>query len=648
MNFQAIREAAAGRCGEIIAALTPLPADVVNKRANDHPCPVCGGESVIWPIRDDGGANIHGRIACRNCTTNRPTGDVIATVAKFGGHSQGDAARLIGEYLGVQAVQPNATSASLNIIEQVAKLKRMPVDAFVQYGVSEATRQVDGVEYLVARVVTYNESGAPHSHYDLGVGCGPLRNGMCPAGSGSSGMFFPGRLPKPCEQWHIVEGVKDAAALLSLGYATAGTHGAKLAPKYAELFAGVHVTIVPDLDRAGFMDGMPKTAGNLLGIAESVRVARLPGTIKPKNGDGVREVLRRDGGEAQVRKAIGQAKPWTPENYDGDDTELTEERSADSVGSVLSVLSVSSDQDADLMAGIAATADMGVDRKNSGIFAFARKVVAILDGPPDSAVVEQYGILWAIAAADHGIDIDSGVAVAELRACIERVHVPDTGQDPIALAMVRASARSKPAFVAQHDDHSATVKLAKVICELDKMLDGGVFFLSCRKAGEAVGISHKHASVLLKDWTRQGILAPVQLGKPGPPGSPASRYRLLAGKNGDCSARPAVEVATKPAVDRSTATIDAATIAHEPIEEPPIKADPDEPESIEADPAAQQAVDQAPMSGFHCPWCRSTDLEDEDDGLRCQRCDRLAYVDDGGSLIRVDVAGQQPEAVFSR
>ncbi len=36
MNFEGIKEAATGRCGEIISALTPLPADVIEKRGKDQ------------------------------------------------------------------------------------------------------------------------------------------------------------------------------------------------------------------------------------------------------------------------------------------------------------------------------------------------------------------------------------------------------------------------------------------------------------------------------------------------------------------------------------------------------------------------------------------------------------------------------------
>jgi hypothetical protein len=40
-----------------------------------------------------------------------------------------------------------------------------------------------------------------------------------------------------------------------------------------------------------------------------------------------------------------------------------------------------------------------------------------------------------------------------------------------------------------------------------------------------------------------------------------------------------------------------------------------------------------------CPWCRSDRLADDDgDGVRCERCERMAWVVVGASLVRADVA----------
>ncbi|TWU21746.1 hypothetical protein Pla52o_39330 [Novipirellula galeiformis] len=526
MNFSAIKEAAAGRCAEIIGALTPLPMDVVIKQATDHPCPRCKGSSVIWPDSRDGGANQHGRIACRNCTDNRPKGDIISTVAEFAGLSQGNSARAIADYLGLPMDQLSDEPAKrLSITEQVCKAKRMPVDAFEKYGVKEEERAGESV----ARVNVYDHHGEIHSHFDLS----PSGKGRFKSGAGSSGLFLPGRLPVSGETWLMVEGVKDAAALTGLGYNAVGLPGSSLADKYANLFDGVSVVVVPDLDGAG-MNGAQQTAGNLFGIAASVSIARLPGQVKAKGGDDVRDVLRREQGEWIVRDSIERAKLWAPA-VDSllDVTESTENTevlystdSVHSVSSVDSVHSVTPDQFDALSAAIQDTASSGASKQNSGVFRFARKFVAIVGTTPSPSVVEKYGLFWFNAARKFSSDLDPGIVVAELHAAIDSVRFPDDGTDMVTRAWARSQENPKPDFVANYPDDSTAVRFAKFIVELDRLHDGATFFLSCRKAGTLTGLNYRQANRLLGHWVKNGTLDLVEKGKPGPPGSRANRFRL--------------------------------------------------------------------------------------------------------------------------
>ncbi|TWU36021.1 toprim domain-containing protein [Novipirellula artificiosorum] len=306
IDFTAIKQAAEGRWGDIISALTPLPRDVLTKRGDDHPCPVCDGKTVIWPADD---AETTGSIACRNCTGNKPTGDGIGTVAAFNGITQGEAAKLVAGYLGIAGEQSNPPER--DIIAEVCRDKRMPIDAFKQFNPTIEKRGRN--KNPVARVPVYNESGVVHSYYDFAPG----HKGWFARGGGMAGMFFPGRLPKPGETWHIVEGCKDAAALIGLGFNAAGLPTSFLADKYAQLFQGVNVVIVPDLDNAG-QNGAQRTGGNLKGIAASVRIARLPGEMVEKHGEDVRDVLRRTGGDKSVRDAIAAAEPWAPRDGEHD------------------------------------------------------------------------------------------------------------------------------------------------------------------------------------------------------------------------------------------------------------------------------------------------------------------------------------------
>lgn len=44
----------------------------------------------------------------------------------------------------------------------------------------------------------------------------------------------------------------------------------------------------------------------------------------------------------------------------------------------------------------------------------------------------------------------------------------------------------------------------------------------------------------------------------------------------------------------------------------------------------------APPGALRCPWCGRADLRDDPEGLRCGRCERLAWVCEGGSMVRAD------------
>jgi len=295
IDFEEVKSLAAGKWNEILPAITSLPGEVLTKGSSDHPCPKCNGKSTIWPAED---AQTTGRIACRNCTSDRPTGDGVATVAAFCGISQLEAARAVAQYLGIK---PSAQKPVVDIIDAVCRSKRMPRKAFESFGVVKAVRQGNPV----VRVNLYNHLGEVHSHFDIFQnGEGKLR-----AGHGSSGLFFPGRLPAPGETWLIVEGVKDASALIAIGYNAAGTNGSSMPSEFARLFADVHVILVPDLDNAG-QTGSQKTARRLIGVAADIHVARLPGEVTATKGIDCRDVLARDGGESALRLAIQDASPF--------------------------------------------------------------------------------------------------------------------------------------------------------------------------------------------------------------------------------------------------------------------------------------------------------------------------------------------------
>lgn len=339
IDFERIKQAAQGRWADILPALSPLRGEVLRKGSDDHHCPTCNRRR-IWPARD---AEQTGSIACRECTANKPTGDGIATIAKWAGMEQGEAAKAIAAYLGIDGHESSKPPA-VDIIEAVARDKRMPLEAFKQFKPTAATRGRN--KRPVARVPVYNHRGEIHSYFDFAPG----EKGWFARGDGMAGMFFPSRLPCSGETWCLVEGAKDAAALIGLGYLAAGMPTSFLAAKFAKLFDGCEIIIVHDLDDAG-QRGAQKTGGNLVGIAASVRIARMPGEIIDKGGDDVRDVLRRPDGEHAIREAITNAKPWEPREHEATATDerpevlltLTEGHVADQVVSHLGRLGWATD-----------------------------------------------------------------------------------------------------------------------------------------------------------------------------------------------------------------------------------------------------------------------------------------------------------------
>jgi len=186
----------------------------------------------------------------------------------------------------------------------------MPVDSMVAYGAEAANRG----KIEVVRFPVRDESGECHSYFDLATD----NKGWFKRGQGNSGIFLPGRLPRPGEMWTVVEGVKDACALHALGLNALGTPTSFLAAKYARLLVGVHVVVAPDRDKAG-SDGAMKTGANLHDVSETVRIAALPAAYTESGGADVRDILKQRDGEQLIRRAITDAAPWRAEDYESSD-----------------------------------------------------------------------------------------------------------------------------------------------------------------------------------------------------------------------------------------------------------------------------------------------------------------------------------------
>lgn len=298
-----VKREANGRWLEVLQA-AGLPYELLDGRG--HPCPKCGGSDRFAVFGD---VDLTGGAMCRQCFSDK-NGDGLAVVQWLRGCSFLEAIAFVADELGLQVVPTTVESSASDIIAAVACAKRMPVAAFMQFGAKSAKRG----KLTVARVPVWDERGEVHSYFDLT----PKGKGLFKRGKGSSGLFFPSRLPQPGETWLLVEGVKDAAVLSGLGFNVAGLPTSELNAKYARLFTGCDVIVVPDLDVPGGA-GAQKSAGRLAGVAASVRIARLPGEIVQSHGNDVRDVLSRHGADA-VRAAIDAAVSWEPSaNRSGDE-----------------------------------------------------------------------------------------------------------------------------------------------------------------------------------------------------------------------------------------------------------------------------------------------------------------------------------------
>lgn len=187
-----------------------------------------------------------------------------------------------------------------------------PIDLIArQKGVTKASLVAFGAEDVNSKTIrlpAYGPDGTPCTTFTMSP---DGRKGLFEKGK-PAGLFFPHeggkvRLPKPNEIWHLLEGPKDAAALHGLNLLACGLNTCRLAAKFARLFVGIDVVLVPDRDHAG-EEGAQHSARVLRGIAKTIRVAVLPSESKESGGEDVRDILRRPEGRALVEQALADAQ----------------------------------------------------------------------------------------------------------------------------------------------------------------------------------------------------------------------------------------------------------------------------------------------------------------------------------------------------
>lgn len=308
-----VRAAAAGKWfGEI------LPAHGFDRDDLDGthgPCPKCGGGDRFRAIDAEAGA-----VYCNQCFSE-DNGDGFAALMWLNNWNFPQARNAVADTLGIRAGNNghsqnnghNGKPKPSDIVADMARAKRIPLASFIAFGAHEAYRG----KLKVARVPMYDAFGKQCSYCDFADISPEFLKGMSAKRTAETpgvGLYY-ATAPEPGDTVLITEGPKDAAALHSLGFKAVGMPTCKLAKKFARLFIGCHVVLVPDLDTTG-EESTPINAARLAGVAKSIRIVRLPGEMKATDGDGVREVLAQTDGEALVRQAIEDAQPWEPERPD--------------------------------------------------------------------------------------------------------------------------------------------------------------------------------------------------------------------------------------------------------------------------------------------------------------------------------------------
>lgn len=305
-----VKSVASGRRKDLLQA-----TDMNLERSNEcgHRCPKCSGEGQF---NVDSGVDLNGIAGCQRCfseSSGVKPDDGIVTVAGLRDIYSDEATQCVADQLESMGAADRESQAlkPMDIIADTARDMRVPVEAFRLFGVREAHRGRPENRMPVARVDLYNDAGQAHAYFDVWPG----DEGRVKRGQGHSGLFFPGRLPKPGETWLAAQCVKSAATLVGLGYNAFGIYGNHLASTFGHLLQDVDVVLVPDVDLTSIARAK-QAADRLSGVASSVAIARLPGEVKQKNGDDVSDCLNGPEGERLVRDAISRAPSWEGGHFD--------------------------------------------------------------------------------------------------------------------------------------------------------------------------------------------------------------------------------------------------------------------------------------------------------------------------------------------
>lgn len=299
IDKEAVKARSRGNVAPCVLSLTGIDLLQYTK---EGPCLTCGG---VTRMRYDA---VKEFLICSKCGGCGDVFSIIMRLRGLGNERFPAVVREVAEYFGMSPIGDTNNCSQADPLDLLAQQKGVPRQALEAFGAV-----VNGKSVVFP---TWSETGERLGDFTITpTGTDKQKKGLFAKGS-KAGLFLlvvngKPRLPQAGEVVHLVEGVKDAAALHALGFLAVGLNTCKMNRRFARMFRGCVVVVVPDRDQAG-EDGAIATAAILHGIATSVKIAALPMPFSESGGADVRDCLKLEGGEALVRETIGAAVEWKP------------------------------------------------------------------------------------------------------------------------------------------------------------------------------------------------------------------------------------------------------------------------------------------------------------------------------------------------
>ncbi len=162
-------------------------------------------------------------------------------------------------------------------------------------------------------------------------------------------------------------------------------------------------------------------------------------------------------------------------------------------------------------------------QRHKCLFNLARRILAIhRDGLPRIETRKRLFDAWWAKSLPIIQTKDKATSLLDFLTAMGRVKTPL--DDIVPECVIRAKANPRPDWSIEYGERVAI--LAGLCRELQRVHGSETFFVACRKAGAAIGVSHTVAAQYLKLFVEIQKLTVIEPGKPG--GTKATRYRYIA------------------------------------------------------------------------------------------------------------------------